>query len=609
MLSRRLLWNTLAAGCLAAGVAWGGEGAPAKPDARQGPKVFQPVQEYFLSFEENERADGGMKVDLNPFRFYTHIGTDYGRMGSKGGEPKITWQPGRVNVVLRHGLGAAGWEWAGMWHSLAGLAREKEQFLDFQRCYPFLVRDEFQPRCVGIFVRAKGSGPLKLEIKSADEQLIWEQRLELSAGDQTREFVFDCSPATLRRAKLLNWVTERNANLSIDTLGLVIQFPPMPFEKRVLLISYAKLARGYSRADGVVRDRANFPAGDFDSVPTSGLFCLATAAAWRAGLVDQSVAEETLRGVHRAVSGLPRAHGLLPHFIRKYDGTYRIHHGTEYSTVDTSLYYHGMLLAAQMLSDNGLVAELAKAVREIRFDALRVADGWVIHGLKDDGRTRLASTWRDWGGETALVLLLERMAAGRAAPLRMDPSGRVFGGVGFIAEIQSLFYPQFSLDVPDALTGVNWLKVRRELLKAQMSYLPPTSPAAQLGLFGFSAGEGFRGVGYVANGTETTPRTNLVHPHYLLMSALLRPRLEETYHVLGLMEARGLLPPWGMVENVTADLTEYLPLLGSLNASFEALSAYHLWAKAAGEPDRIYEAAQACPILHDAIEAFYPRRP
>ena len=345
-------------------------------------------------------------------------------------------------------------------------------------------------------------------------------------------------------------------------------------------------------------------------MPASGLFCLATAAAWRTGIVDEEFARDTLHKVHQTVSSLPRAHGLLPHFIRKYGGHYQIHAGTEYSTADTSLYYHGMLLAAQMLADREVLASLTEAVKEIRFNELRDGDGWITHGIKDDRQSRLKPTWCDWGGETALVLLLERMASGKAAGMKMDKSGKVFRGVGFIAEIQSLFYPQFSQDLPDAVSGVNWLQARRDLLKEQMGYFPrtrPASAAAKLGLYGLSSGEGLHGVGYDASGTETAG-ARLLHPHYVLMSAALRPPADIS-STLQTMEARGLLPPWGMVENFTAELDEYLPMLGSLNAAFECLGAYHLWVRAEGGTDEVYSAARGCSLLDEAVQAFYPHRP
>jgi hypothetical protein len=267
-----------------------------------------------------------------------------------------------------------------------------------------------------------------------------------------------------------------------------------------------------------------------------------------------------------------------------------------------------MLLAAQMLWDGRTLASLIKAVRESEFDQLRDRDGYVIQGLGDDGRTPLPLSWRDWGGETALVLLLEHMATGKIVKLRLDGSGKVRNGVGFIAEIQSLFYPEFSFDEVDAITSVDWLNARRALLEEQKAYFPrrwPGSNAARLGLYGLSAGSGPRGVGYVANGTETPGKVELIHPHYILMSGLLEPDPGAVYKVVKTMESCGLIPPWGMVENFTKDL-EYLPMLGSLNAAFECLSAYHLWARAAGKRDHIYEAAEHCPLLREAVRAFYP---
>ena len=50
-----------------------------------------------------------------------------------------------------------------------------------------------------------------------------------------------------------------------------------------------------------------------------------------------------------------------------------------------------------MLSDGQTLASLTRAVKEIEFDQLRNADGNVIHGLENDGRTQLSSFWHDWG--------------------------------------------------------------------------------------------------------------------------------------------------------------------------------------------------------------------
>ena len=80
-----------------------------------------------------------------------------------------------------------------------------------------------------------------------------------------------------------------------------------PFAERVFLLSYAKLARNYAPAAGLVRDQQHRPAGAFDALPASGMFALATAAAWRMGMVDKTAAEQILHDLHRTVSTLPRA--------------------------------------------------------------------------------------------------------------------------------------------------------------------------------------------------------------------------------------------------------------------------------------------------------------
>src|SRR5205823_10737787 len=140
---------------------------------------------------------------------------------------------------------------------------------------------------------------------------------------------------------------------------------------------------------------------------------------------------------------------------------------TEFSTVDTSLYFHGMMLAAQLLGDRPTQEALLAEVRAVQFDRLRTPDGSMSHGLREDGRTPLGYCWADWGGETALVVLLERLAERRPDPPRVSHAGKVANGVGFIGEVQSLFYPQFDAPEPDRLTGASWPKARQELLAEQ----------------------------------------------------------------------------------------------------------------------------------------------
>ena len=78
------------------------------------------------------------------------------------------------------------------------------------------------------------------------------------------------------------------------------------------------------------------------------------------------------------------------------------------------------------------------------------------------------------------------------------------------------------------------------------------------------------------------------------------------YGTLAALEEQGLLPPFGMVENVSIDLKQRLLLLGSLNAGFEAIGAWHLRQRHRGELDAVYRAAESPEPLSEAIRIFYP---
>ena len=561
-------------------------------------RLLQPVQEYRGPFSLSFGTDDRTAYEST----FTHLGTDFGPIGPAG--ERHQWEPGGwVRVDTRDG------STGGMWHSLAGLAREPDATFDFARCYPTPIRDSFQPVCHGVTLRGRGNGRVKIEVKGPDQQTLWQQAVEFTGPPQF--FTIDLDPSGLRRAKFLNWVAEPGADLGIGGIGFVIDFPAMTFPDRVFLESFAKLARCAIPETGLVKDQAHRPAGAFEAVPASGMYALAAAAAAERGVVDREYAGRVLVNTIKALAALPHAHGWLPHFVSRGGpaSEYRLHPRTEYSTVDTALAYHGLLLAARILGDRDAEVAVLGEVKKLKFDRLRGPDGYLRMGFKADGRTPLASTWSEWGGEAALVVLIEQLANGPGAVPKMNKSGHVPDGVGFVAEIQSLFYPQFDSSKPDAVTGVNWNASRSELVRDQVAVVardPRAAAAAKLGLFGLSAGEGYRARSYTANGTRTGRPFDVLHPHYLLMAGQAVVRPATIYDRLQSLEDRGYMPPWGLVENLTPDLAESLPVTGSLNAAFECLAAYHLAARALDRPDAIYAAAQTGPLA-DAVQVFYPR--
>ena len=229
-----------------------------------------------------------------------------------------------------------------------------------------------------------------------------------------------------------------------------------------------------------------------------------------------------------------------------------------------------------------------------------------MHGFQENGVTPLRSSWKDWGGESALMLALEGMVPDRSPKARMDKTGEVFRGVGFISEIQSLFYPDFDSQKPDRTTGIVWPEVRDNLLRDQKNYFErykPQSFAAQNGLFGLSAGEaGFPGDGYSANGVDVAD-LSVIHPHYFLMAiALSDPgNYSDQLHIL---EKAGLLLPTGLPEVIDANLDWKNPMQGSLNAGFETIAAYQGLKTMSGS-NEIHEASLRSPLLRKAIVRFY----
>ena len=564
--------------------------------------VWQPVQRYLIHRQNDTEVPATGPRRLNSFTSYTHLGTDFGFHGPA--EHEIEWLSDHVSVDLRQQPDA----WAGMWHSLAGAAKDRDRSMDFMRVFPEPIAAEFQPRVAAVRLVAGGHGRIKLEIKNAAGVLEWTQMVAID-DDTLRVFEFPVSSDSHRDAKLLVWTAEPGGVVRVDGLYLGMEMPDVPWDAYAFLTSYAKLLRCYSARTGFVRDRAHLDDGSFDSVSATGMFVLATAAAAGGPLpiVTPEYARQVMAETHEAVGRLKRAHGLLPHFVVESKDGYRIHPGTEYSSIDTAIYYHAMLLASKLMGERQIESEVEEMVHRVDFQALRLTSGHLSHGLKDDGETLLQHGWRDWGGETALVMLLERMVKPRRHMPAVDHPGHAWQGTGFIPELQSLFHPDFDRDEADANDGVCWRSVRRLMLGAQRAYFPrimPSGIAAKLGIYGLSAGENEAGNGYHVGGTEL-PDQSLIHPHYILMSATMAEESDSVLQVLERMEKAGFFPPWGMVENLTSDGASHLPMEGALNAAFEALGAYHLLAKHRAMPDAIYRASLESDFVREGMRLYY----
>ena len=562
--------------------------------ARSAEFAWQPVTDYSISFP-GERTNAAPTI--NPFDNFTHFGTDFGWMGP--GQARIEAQAGAIRTKAEG-------EWTGAWHSLAGLALEAQRTFDPTDVTGLGGPDAVRAGVIAVTIDVRGQGELRVELADAGKMVRWSQTMMLSPGERTRHR-FEVAVGELGPLKFLNWVAEPGCAVEVSSLGFEVRRPAMSDEEWLLRVSLGKLRRCHDPDSGLTRDRAHLPAGAFDSVSASGLHALASAAAAAEGMLDRERVADEVRRTTRALLGMPRAAGFLPHFTRRNAaGLPEIHPGTEFSTVDTAIALQSLRLAAGVLELPDVADAVAALVTELNFDLVTDGEGWIGHGFTQDGTTPLASQWRDWGGETALVLALEAMVPNRPPRGKMQPGGQVFRGVAFIAEIQSLLYPDFDRETPDAITGAVWPAARRDLLDKQMRYLSqqwPDSPAAREGIFGLSGGEsGMPGDGYTANGVDV-PGIRWLHPHAMVMGLALSGRGGLSDGIRRL-ERSGMLFPQGLPETVEIGLKLHNPMQGSLNAGFEALAGYHGWRR--GGADRIDEACRRDPMMRAGIHRFWP---
>lgn len=557
--------------------------------------VWQPVMVYPLNFPKDKPDAPAV---INPFENFTHLGTDFGLMGP--GDDRFESKGGPVKIKPDGG-------WTGIWHSLAGLAVDSNRDLDPTDITGLMGAPETRAPIRAVILEAGGTGDLRLELADINRRPVWERKITLVPGQQPK-LRFELQPAELGRIKFLNLVAEPGCSLELSSIGFEIERPQMSPEEWMFRISLGKLRRCHDPASGLTRDRAHAPPGVFDSVASTGMHALASAAAAAEGLLDRETVAAEIRKTTSVIASLPRADGFLPHFtVRREDGSAWIHPGTEFSTVDTAIALHGLRLAATVLGLADVSADIGKIIGALDFDALTDPEGWISHGVAEDGKTPLIGQWRDWGGESALVLALENMIPGRTSRGRMDPGPRVYRGIAFIIEIQSLFYPDFDRPDPDLLAGTVWPNARRDLLSRQAAYIGeqwPGSPAALAGIFGLSAGEaGMPGQGYTANGTDL-PGIRWIHPHAMVMglSQSGGPLFPDGIQRI---EQAGFLFPQGLPENIEIGMVLHNPMQGSLNASFEALASYHGWRRGKNPPDLIDQAALNDPLLRQGAARFY----
>jgi hypothetical protein len=527
--------------------------------------------------------------------FYSRLDADRGRINvPDGGTVELGPGVARAQLVAP--------SFVGMYFALQHTQREGLP-LTLSSVFPAYILPAFQGRVMSVRAMiAAGRGTLQIELGQ------WRDRAALTGGPQVLEFVVP----PLGEIQSLNWVLIGNVGdfVEVTRIELQVELPRLPLEQRAFLFSFAQLLANLDEDTGLVRDRAGFPAGDFDAVPAGGLLAAATVQAWSLGLMTRSSAEQIVDSITSGLLALRRMRGLLPHFVSHRSIT----PGTEYSTVDFGLATLPLIGARQALSMDpvrtGLIEQM---IVEVDWKDLTFADGRVSHGFTESGQ-RIAFRWGVFGGETWIVNLLVAAATGNVLPMDAPPT---FNGSAFIVSLPWLFLPPPSKDA----YGINWRQAECRSALEQTRYYQAADHQqdgyAREGVFGLSAGEvptpwtvppsaiyqAFGTGGRIpANDGTALLGEPVVIPHASAMLAAMKPR-EARRVWRWLLEETELMTPLNNVESLTAGPVascaplKFNSLRGSLNLGLQTLG----WGRyLTGEANPLYAAAATNPFLKEA---------
>lgn len=569
--------------------------------------------------------DFGWPSDADPsgqeprgYRYYGRLAGDRGDMGigPDGGKQDHSLSVANGVLTAMATSGPDGTSWVGRWHSTDHSAAETLEVLDFSAPLSPLIQESWQPLISALYVRVKGTGTIKMELRASgnNELKSWTTSGDWGPGFEEVRFEI-ANPAAYPAVKLINLVVESPSLLEFDEVGMKVSVPKWLHDdilRYAFATSYAALVRGYDPVSRYTRDHVNWPAGHFDSLPGCGSQALGAALAYDLGLLTSDAARQIVLQSVAAISTTPKHGGLLPHWMER--GIAR-----DWSTVDTGLALESSLLACAILNMPNEEASILSMIDSINWDPL-TTQGLVSHGYLPDG-SRSPYFWADWNGEGAIVQLLRLIQDPQAPLFNMDASVPVYGGRGFIAEIAGLFAPQFAIQDREDCYGINWRTVRLNMLVSQKAYYPanyPGSLAATTGLYGLSPVEI---IDANANtlyceagvGTPTMPAVDCgswIAPHYAAMAGTLD--VESVTHFLTALRQIGVLQPLiGLPESVNAGNSGGAPERWhsaqiTLNGFFNVAGLYHAIRARDRGTDVIYRTTQSHPRLTSALNVLFP---
>jgi hypothetical protein len=473
------------------------------------------------------------------------------------------------------------------------------------------VTPQLQAKVVGWRAALRGRGRLSLELKNTADEVVadWaDVQIDSTAVTLIEREI----PEGLGAVKLLTVVADSPSDLWIDRLSLVVEVPMLESLEYAFTLSLAQLLRAYDPGTGHVRDHAQFPIGDFDSVPASGFVALGAACATNRGVLDRQTGVAIAGRAISAIVESPRepSTGWLPHWLLGNEP----HPDSEWSTINTALAVLAALQAAHILDLPGEIDQLRGLVANLDFEAVTTADGLISHGLDGDGRV-LEGAWDAWGGESSIVELLRYYQNPELPRLQSRRQPPAYCGRGFIVELGALFVPQ--LGAPGYGSdgfGVDWYAERQAHLTEQLGIAGGAVIFGQSPVEVIAAGGA---TGYVEGGVGAVPYCSPVTslpgfdgpwraPHYMGMAASLDPGRAQ--QGVDEMVRLGVFPPLvgppeALLMEPNGQVARWHSVQVALNAFFNTLGYYHALVAERGDVDAVYGTAETDARLHSAVQA------
>lgn len=544
--------------------------------------------------------------------FYSRVGTDRGTMPTDfpigGGDAEV-----RVDVG-----------WRGVWTSLVHRNKDPGLLNPIQLLGPFVL-SPYQISLAGFRLNFRGAQrgtTIALELKDSDRQPVLTHERRLKGGPESLEFLVSLREEV--RLKEMNWIVRGAGSANMKDMHMLLSGPEYAVPEAVFLFSYGHLSQCYDQDEGILRDRARWPASEFSAVQASGMFALITAVAADYGYVNRGVAKDIVQAVADTVLNLiPTHNGMLPHFVEKRSGKWqnisakkfagvRFQAG-EWSTVDTAITYLSLLLAQQGLELS--TREVERRLQNINWGSLSVikeGKRCIGHGFSGEaGRAKLASCWDTFGSEALIVAIACAIGTGEVSDL-VTSGPPTWDGSGFNDELAALLVPTIGRDA----WGNNWAEHRKSARQKQLELTPRQSV---LRLFGHSASEvpvpwkvsarrryaawGVGGHnGQKDDGTEVAGFP-IYAPHYAAM--IMNEEMAAETMFCSLIE-NGYFTPLNNVEAISVDtnnVVHWNSLKGSWNLCLQALGAARAIRKHEYVP---YQWAKSNSVLWQGFRKVFP---